>query len=49
MKQILMMQDTVATQRCPRNETPSWFRTLRFKVKVAKDLMHNILKRKKYN
>lgn len=44
-----MMQDTVATQRCPRNETPSWFRTPCFKMKVAKDLMHKILERNMCN
>jgi len=48
-KNILMMQATVATQRCPRNETPRWFRTLRFKMKVAKGFMHNILGRNECN
>jgi len=44
-----MMQDTVATQRCPRNETSSCFRTLLFKMKVAKDLMYKVLEINTYN
>jgi hypothetical protein len=43
------MQDTVATQRCPKNETPSWFRTLHSKIKVVKDLMRKIFEGNKCN
>jgi len=35
-KKMIMMQATVATQRCPRNETSRWFRTLRFQNESGK-------------